>query len=291
MNRRLFLVTFPLAAGAPLVLPRSRIDGLLFQDEDALICAEKFDLAASQNLRARPINEVMVEIGKSFLNTEYVAHSLEVPGEERLVINLRALDCVLFCENCLAFARCIKKNTTSFDAYKAEIQYIRYRGGIIDRYPSRLHYFSDHIHDNEKKGVLKNITKSIGGVLYRKTINFMSTHPESYPQLKEHPEFVGTIQRQEAEISRRKLHHIPKDHIENAGSKIMSGDIIAITSDIIGIDIVHTGIALWQDEKLRLMHAPNIGHKVLITEKTLAEYLAGNPKQIGIMVARALEPV
>lgn len=292
MNRRSFLTTLPGAAGVSLlVVPRFRIGSLLFQDEDAQICAKKFELAASQNLRTRPINEVIVEIGKSFLNTEYIAHSLEVPGEERLVINMRALDCVLFCENSLALARCIKKGTTTFDAYKAEIQYIRYRGGIIDRYPSRLHYFSDYIYDNEKKRVLKNVTGLIGGVPYSKTINFMSAHPESYPQLKEFPEFVEIIQRQEAEISKRRMHHIPKDEIEKVGSKIISGDIIAITSDIVGIDIVHTGIALWQDDKLHLMHAPNVGHKVLVTEKTLAEYLAGNPKQIGIMVARALEPM
>ena len=291
MNRRSFLKTIPLAAGVPAALGSSSLNSLFFaDDEDALICAKKFELALSLNLRKKPIDEVIVEIGKSFLGVAYVAHSLEVPGEERLVVNLRGLDCVLFCENSLSLARCVKKSKMTFEAYKAELQFIRYRGGTIDRYPSRLHYFSDYIYDNEKKGVLKDITKLIGGVPYTKTINFMSTHVDSYPQLKEHPEFVKIIERQEAEITKRDMYHIPKADVDSVASRIKNGDLIAITCDIQGMDIAHTGIAIWQNDQLHFMHAPIVGQKVMITEKTLAQYLAGNRKQLGIMVARALEP-
>jgi hypothetical protein len=290
MNRRSFLRAIPFAAAAPSLLANGGIGRIFEQDEDALICARKFELARSMKLRENPINEIIVEIGKSFIDTEYVAHSLEVPGEERLVVNLRALDCVLFCENSLALARCVKKSTMTFDAYKAELQYIRYRGGKIDRYPSRLHYFSDHIYDNQKKGVVRNVTASIGGIPYEKAINFMSTHVDSYAKLKEHPEFVPIIRKQEALISKRRMYHVPEADIEKIARKIKSGDIIAITCNIPGLDIVHTGIALWQKEKLHLMHAPIAGLRVLITENTLAEYLAGNAVQTGIMVARPLEP-
>ncbi|MEK6756701.1 MAG: N-acetylmuramoyl-L-alanine amidase-like domain-containing protein [Bacteroidota bacterium] len=291
MNRRSFLKTIPLAAGVPAALGSSSLNSLFFaDDEDALICAKKFELALSLNLRKKPIDEVIVEIGKSFLGVAYVAHSLEVPGEERLVVNLRGLDCVLFCENSLSLARCVKKSKMTFEAYKAELQFIRYRGGTIDRYPSRLHYFSDYIYDNEKKEVLKDITKLIGGVPYTKTINFMSTHVDSYPQLKEHPEFVKIIERQEAEITKRDMYHIPKTDVDSFASRIKNGDLIAITCDIQGMDIAHTGIAIWQNDQLHFMHAPIVGQKVMITEKTLAQYLAGNRKQLGIMVARALEP-
>jgi hypothetical protein len=264
---------------------------LLFQDDDSIICSRKFELAVSMNLRAQPIGEVVVGIGKSFLGVDYVANSLEEPGEERLVVNLRGLDCVLFCENSLALARCIKKNRMTFDDYKAEIQRIRYRGGIVDRYPSRLHYFSDHIDDNEKKGVVKNVTREIGGVPYTKKVSFMSTHPDSYRQLREHPGFVKTIRKQEAAINRRKHYHIPKEDVDKAAHGIQNGDIIGITTSLEGMDIAHTGIALWQNDKLHFMHAPVSGHKVQITEKPLAEYLAGFSKQIGIMVARPQEPV
>lgn len=289
MQRRNFLKSIGLMTAIPSLsgFPES----LLFaMDDDAAICSKKFEFAASLGLKKKPINEVIVEMGKSFLGTEYLAHALEQKGEERLIVNMRGLDCVSFCENSIVFARCIKKGKISFDDYKAELQYIRYRGGIINGYPSRLHYFTDYIFDNEKKGVLKNVTKAIGGVPYRKRINFMSTHPDSYPALLDRPDFVKLIKAQEAEISKRSLYHIPKESVAQIEAKIMSGDILAITTTIEGMDTAHTGVAIRQNDRLHFMHAPLSGSKVVITEKTLSEYLAGNKKQTGIMVARPLEP-
>jgi hypothetical protein len=290
MIRRDFLKTIPLAASAPLFVNLPSFRSFLLQDDDAMICSKKFELAASLKLRSMDIGDLVVEMGKTFLGTEYVANTLEQPGDEHLVVNLHGLDCVSFYENSLVFARCIRKNKTSFEDYKAELQLIRYRGGVIDGYPSRLHYSSDYFYDNEKKNVLKNVTKSVGGIRYKKTINFMSTHPDSYRQLKDHPELIGIIAGQEAAINKRPLFHLPKQAVERAAPKIHNGDILAITTDIPGMDVSHTGIAIWQDKQLHLLHAPITGSKVQITEKPLAEYLAASPKRLGIMVARPLDP-
>ena len=290
MDRRSFLKTVPLTAAAPILAGIPSLRSFLLEDEDALICSKKFELAVSFGLRRKPIGEVVIEMGKTFLGTAYAANTLEQPGEERLVVNLRGLDCVSFYENALVFARCIKKNKTTFEDYKAELQFVRYRGGVIDGYPSRLHYTSDYFHDNEKKGVLKNVTESIGGVPYKKTVDFMSTHPESYRQLKEQPALIEVIRKQEAAISERAGYHLPKEAVDKAAKKILDGDILAITADIPGMDVAHTGIAIWQEGKLRFLHAPLSGSKVQITEKTLSEYLAASPKRLGIMVARPVEP-
>ncbi len=288
MVRRDFLKAIPLAASAPLFVTVPALRSFLIEDDDALICSRKFELAASMKLLSKPIGDVIVEIGKTFLGTEYIANTLEQPGDEHLIINLRGLDCVTFYENSLVFSRCIKKNKTTFDDYKAELQFIRYRGGVINGYPSRLHYTSDYFYDNERKKVLKNVTESIGGVPFEKTINFMSTHIDSYRQLKEHPEFVKVVEAQEATINKRPLFHLPKNAVEKAASKIHNGDILGITTDIPGMDVSHTGVAIWQNEQLHFMHAPIAGSKVQITEKSLAEYLAASPKRLGILVCAPL---
>jgi hypothetical protein len=290
MNRRVFLKTSPLAVTVPVLMSSPVFRALFAQDDDASMCAKKFELAVSLNLGRKPIGEVIIEIGKSFLGTDYVANVLEQPGEERLVVNLKGLDCVTFYENALVFARCIKLKKTTFEEYKAQMQFIRYRGGVIDGYPSRLHYSCDYFYDNEKKGVLKNVTKDIGGVRYKKTIDFMSTHPESYRQLKEQPELIQKIREWEAAINKRSMFHLPKNAVAKNAAKIHDGDILAITTDIPGIDVSHTGIAIWQNNKLHLLHAPITGSKVQVTEKTLAEYLAASSKRLGIMVARPTEP-
>lgn len=289
MNRRGFLGTLP---GMVMIPPLAGMKGLIsfLDDEDALLCSRKFDFAVSRNLARLPVNDIVVEIGRTFLGTPYVAHALEVPGEERLVVNMRALDCVSFYENALVLARCIKLNKPTFDAYKQQLQLIRYRGGMIDGYPSRLHYTSDYFYDNEKKGIWKNVTKELGGVPLKKRINFMSTHPDSYRQLKENPEFRTIIAQQEEEISGRETYYLPKDNVEAVAGKIQSGDIIGITTDVEGLDTSHTGIAVREGGRLVFMHAPLAGKKVEITESTLAEYLVRNKRQTGIMVVRPLEP-
>ncbi len=259
-------------------------------DDDALICNRKFELAFTHSLHTRPLREVITEIGKSFLGTEYLAQALEVPGEERLVVNLRGLDCVSFCENALVLARCVKMKKTTFEDYKAQLQLVRYRGGIIHRYPSRLHYFTDWIHDNEKKTILRDVTKEIGGETYRKKINFMSTHVESYRQLRENPEFVQVIEQQEAELSKRALYYVPKEKMGEAEAKIQDGDLLAITTTIEGLDVSHTGIALHQNNRLHMMHAPDVGYRVTVTELPLMEHLRKNKRQSGIIVARAIDP-
>ncbi len=293
MNRRNFLQSLTVAAGvSPLLLKTGFVHAYqAIQDEDEAICDHKFKIAVSKGWARFPINEVVVKVGETFLGTSYAENVLEAPGQERLVINLKGLDCVTFYENALVIARCIKKNKTTFDDYQRELQFIRYRGGILDGYTSRLHYTSDYFYDNEKKGVWKLVAKDLGGIPFVKTINFMTTHPEHYRRIRESEDTRKKIALFEEEISKRQPYYIPKNLVANISNKIQDGDIFGITTSIEGIDTSHTGIAIWQNRNLHLMHAPLAGKNVQISERVLSEYLKANKRQTGIMVARPLEPV
>jgi len=188
MNRRILSPWIPVLVLFPFILPqqnKTAVDTPV--DPNELICRKKFDLAAAMKLHERPINEVVAAIAESFIGTEYAANTIDAPGKEQLMINLQTLDCVTFYENSLVLARCIKKNKSTFEDFKKELQFVRYRGGVIDSYASRLHYTSDYFFENEHKSVLRDVTKELGGVLWRKKINFMSTHPDLYLQLKNSP--------------------------------------------------------------------------------------------------------
>ena len=291
MNRRILFPMIPILALFPCFLPqqnKTAVDNPI--DPNELICKNKFNLAAEMKLKDKPINEVVVAIAESFIGTDYAANTLEVPGKEQLVVNLQTLDCVTFYENSLVLARCIKKNKITFDDYKKELQFVRYRGGVIDGYPSRLHYTSDYFFDNEKKSVLNNVSKKLGGVPFKKKINFMSTHQDLYLQLKNSPENVKKIRKIEDAINARTMYHIPKADVQRIASQIQDGDILGITSTIDGLDCNHTGIAIWRNGKLHFLHAPISGSKVQITELPLWEYLAKIKKDAGIMVERPVEP-
>jgi hypothetical protein len=262
------------------------------EDVNVQICNSKFNLAVDEKLSDNPINEVIIEIGKSFIGTDYVAHTLEVNDEESLVINLSGLDCNTFVENVLAISRCIKQDKTSFENFKDELTLIRYRNGKIDQYPSRLHYFTDWIFNNEQKGIVKNITEEIGGEELEIKLSFMSSHPEYYKHLKAQPEFIPVIKKQEEEINQREHFFIAQEKIAKLEPQIESGDLLAFTSTIKGLDVNHVGIAVrMDDDKIHVLHAPNVGYNVQISELPLAEYIDKIEKDSGVIVARVLEPI
>ena len=137
--------------------------------------------AKKNGIAKLPVGEAMAAFGQHFIGTPYVAHSLEEPGDEHLVVNLRGFDCLTFVENMLAMARCVRSGKTTFDDFKRQLTLIRYTGGVISGYPSRLHYFTDWMMDNGKKGVVQPLTQELGGAAYTKTIDFMSTHTALLP--------------------------------------------------------------------------------------------------------------
>jgi len=274
-----------------LISQNSTLTAQVFSDQDVEICNQKFQISVNEGLKYKPINEVVVEIGESFIGTDYLAKGLEADGDEQLVINLTGLDCTTLVENCLALSRCVKKGKTSFDDYLSELQYIRYRDGVVDGYPSRLHYFSDWIINNIEKGVVEDETKELGGKPIQFNLNFMSTHPDSYRQLNENPDLIPIIEMQEEEISLREYYYIPKEEFSTKEKCVRGGDIIAVTTTVDGLDIGHVGIAIEMDDgRIHLLHAPNVDKDVQITEEPLADYLMKYKRHSGVIVLKVLEP-
>lgn len=267
------------------------ISAQVFSDSDKEICSTKFQLILDKNLSTLPINDLIAEVGKTFINTEYIAHTLETEGDEKLVVNLSGLDCTTFLETALTFARTVKKGKYDVDSYLDELKYIRYRNGNLDGYASRLHYFSDWIYNNVEKGIVKDITKEIGGKKISFDVWYMSKNFEAYRMLKANPKYVPIIQEQEKAIRSRTYYYIPKSEVNSFESKIQNGDLIAITTNLKGLDISHVGIAVeLQNGRIHFMHAPLVGSKVQISPEPIQQYLEKIKKHTGIIVLRPLEP-
>lgn len=265
-------------------------------DADWAIFREKVDWARGQGLDTVPIGMAMAEIGQAFLGTPYGAATLEVAGDEDVVINFQELDCVTFVENTLALTRFIRRTDPALmnsevlarDRYRAALREIRYRSGRVDGYPSRLHYFSDWIRDNEGKGIVRELTAELGGIADPEVIDFMSSHVDAYRQLANRAN-VAAIQEIEQELSRMPRFMLPEDRIGSHAEAIQDGDIIAATSTVEGLDVAHTGLALWQDGRLHLLHAPLVGGEVEISAQPLAERILRIDGQDGIRVVRPLD--
>ena len=152
-----------------------------------------------------------------------------------------------------------------------------------------MHYFSEWISDNDAMGLVRDVSEELGGVADEQPIDFMTTHPDAYRQLGEDPDFRTELRAVEERLSATPRYYIPEDRIAAIEDGIQDGDIIAATSTVAGLDIAHTGIALWRDGRLHLLHAPLVGGVVQISEAPLAERIQRIGSQDGVMVARPAE--
>lgn len=220
--------------------------------------------------------------GRQFLGTPYVAHTLEINDPERLVINSRELDCTTFMETSMALAataRMLRKNPDAaadpFMLYCNTLQKIRYRGGIIDKYPSRLHYICDWAEDNEKRGNIEDITALHSKDSYPTRIGYMGANPGKYRLLSAHPEFIPAIRTMEERCNLTPFFYLPKAKLPVTGNDwIREGDLIAMVTTIKGLDVSHVGVAVYCGKKLHLMHASSIEKQVIIDPRPLSVQIA-----------------
>jgi hypothetical protein len=259
---------------------------VVHEPEDVEIFRDVVRQAREERLDTLGIGDIIVRVGRRFVGEPYTPHTLDPPGPERLIVNLREFDCVTYVESVLALARLIRDGYGDFPDFTEELRRIRYREGEIDGYPSRLHYFSEWIARNAEKGLVTDVTADLGGVPDDEPIDFMSTHADAYPQLDGRPELIAEVRSMEQELNGRTRTYIPQAEIADVADRIRDGDIIAATSSVPGLDVAHTGFAIRIDGRLHLMHAPLVGRELEISRDPLAVRILGIGGQDGIMVAR-----
>jgi Protein of unknown function (DUF1460) len=296
-DRRAFLAAAARAlagAGLAAVLrPRGAWAG--GQDAKVFEGREVFDRLVTQAREGRwsdlPIGARIGAIGMALRQTPYVASTLELYDDREVCsVDFRGLDCVTFFELALAFARMLKRGERTPDTLLAEVTFLRYRGGQLTDYASRLHYLSDWFWDNQAKGVARLITAELpGAARFTRRVSYMSTHPAAYRQLKASPELRAKIARSESEINARATYYVPKEKVAAAQGLLATGDIVGITTTIEGLDCAHSGLC-YRDEAgvPRLLHASTTRNAVIVDE-ALATYVASVRTHSGIMVARPLD--
>ncbi len=261
---------------------------MIFLPEDREICETLLRSAMGKGDCAKPLHELIVEAGFRFLGAPYAAGTLEREGPEELVINLRAFDCVTFVENAIVLAGLIRAGKTAFLDYAAALERIRYRGGRRRGYPSRLHYFTNWLRDNGRKGIVRDITRELGGIPFRKQFHAFTDRRKEHPALKDAAAF-RRMRIVEAACSRRTQCHIAKADLNQTAEGIADGDIIAITTDEKGLDVSHAGLAVHVRGQLHLLHAASAAGKVVLSGMTLCRYLLSRRARTGIIVGRAMD--
>ncbi len=241
---------------------------------------------------------------RKLLGLPYVAHTLDKNKEERLVINLREMDCTTLVENVLALTFATlevsgKLNPkyggrvmSHFGIFAYYLRMLRYEKGQVD-YTKRNHYFTGWIENNCKDVLVMDVsggyTFNVKTVKQKVKVNYMSTHPDAYAMLKQHPKWVGEIKKTEKHLSTLSCPYIPKTEVKNTKdmrSLVKDGDILAIVTDKPGLDIAHLGTAVWKEDGLHMLHASSVQKRVVEDKINLRQYLDNHRSHLGIRVLR-----
>lgn len=233
------------------------------------------------------VSDLLIATARFFLETPYVASTLE-KEPEGLVVNLREMDCTTFMENVLALTRTLQElpADSSFDIFCKHLRQIRYRDGQITDYTDRLHYMTDWMYENARRGEVRDINREIGGVPFPVSLSFISTHPDLYKQLKGHPDRVRQIADKEKEINGRTYYYLPKTQIPEAVSRLQDGDIVCFVTNIKGLDVTHVGLVYRNGETVSFIHASSSAKKVIINEESLQAYTERMKSNKGLLLAR-----
>lgn len=245
-------------------------------------------LNASSERSYKTNSERLLFFAKSFIGTPYKGGTLDSGRNETLIVRIDSLDCTTYVETVLALYLSSLKDNPGYDDFSESLRYIRYRGGVIDGYASRLHYFSDWASDNEKKGILREVTQEGEHDVRICSLNYMTTHSDLYRQLKDNDSLVSEISKVEKSWIDYKMPYIPKNVLNSSkdDSPVEDGDILALTTNVSGLDVLHLGFALWIDGRLHLLHASSLHGKVIIDTSTIFDYLKNRNKHTGIRVLR-----
>lgn len=263
-------------------------------EEDRAIFARYFAYAKTNHLLTDtiPVSDLIIETARFFLGTPYVASTLE-KEPEGLVVNLREMDCTTFVENVLALTRTLQDSRTlqdtlpPFDVFCNHLQQLRYRRGTIG-YTDRLHYMTDWMYENARKGYVKDLNADLGGKPLPLALSFISTHPDSYKQLVDHPDRLLEMVEIEKAINSRPYFYLPKTNMPQAFSHLQNGDIVCFVTTIPGLDVTHVGIIYYYKGTVSFIHASSIAKKVIINEESLQEYTSRMKSNRGLLLGRPL---
>ena len=268
--------------------------GTVFKGKD------KFDRilakAREENWAALPLGERTVAVGREMVGTRYKNYTLEIDNRiEAPSVNFLGLDCWTFFETSLGMARMIAEPQENWTPERL-LHYIeldRYRGGqCTGEYLSRLHYLEDWLADNDRRGLVEDLTRSLGGVSVPHSAREMTVGWRQYRYLAANRALLGPLGQMEARVSSRPLYQIPKSRVASIEGKLRSGDVIGIVSRDGRrlFSTSHVGLALrLPDGSLHFMHAsaPRNYGKVVV-DSTLSSYLYRFGSHSGILVARPI---
>lgn len=235
--------------------------------------------------------KAVIATAHTLLGTPYVGGTLDTDiSRESLIVNISEVDCTTFVEQILALVLSGKEEKRDFSTFRKNLELIRYRNGRCNGYASRLHYITQWIADSAKLGVITEVVTAAHTATQQLSLNFMSSHSNSYPQLKGDTSLIAQIERYEKPFRNISVRYIPKESLCKGKEQleIEDGDVLALVTAIEGLDVTHVGFAFWKNGKLHLLHASSAKKEVIADTESLYDYMKEKKNHLGVRVFRII---
>jgi hypothetical protein len=100
---------------------------------------------------------------------------------------------------------------------------------------------------------------------------------------------LQSIRQKEAKLDGVTVDYIPTYEIHREYAKLQPGDIVAIATNIPGLDVTHTGLVYrYPNGDIGFIHASPVG--AVTIARDLETYVGKVENAIGILVARPIDP-
>lgn len=207
-------------------------------------------------------------VSAQFLGTPYIANTLiggpDTP--EELVVRFDGVDCYTFVD--LVRALTLSENRAGFIA---ALEKTRYHDGRV-AYLERRHFLTDWVALTPQNARDITLTLSPQVQVTHKDLNRRADGGVYIKGLAVHP---------------RDIAHLSPDFLTpQVAAKIRTGDVIGIYTKLDGLDVTHTGLAIWKNGVLYFRNASSLKANMKVVDTPLAVYLAGKP---GFLVLRMVE--
>jgi Protein of unknown function (DUF1460) len=208
----------------------------------------------------REVNEPgtrLERISAHLLESPYVSNPLGGGPHEResLVIRSDGFDCVTYVETVLAL-----KDSRTADEFSDALRQMRYAGGKVAWY-SRNHYMLDWIKNNQRRGIVKNITMGSRTTTRTRRLSLIKELRAKTLTFRVFPKQAGI----------RRL--------------VASGDIALFASTRRDLDVFHMGFIIKRGDEVWLRHASRAAGRVI--DQPLADFLQAH-RMSGIILLRPL---
>lgn len=260
---------------------------VVFGDERADTAAINSMLIAEYAAHPASPGLAVADFAMNFVGAPYKVGTLE--GEpETLRVDISGFDCTTLAETALAMALTVEQGRTSWRDFVYNLRNIRYRNGETNGYASRMHYVSDWAVNNTYRGNFTDVTNLFPKYAFVvKTLNFMSHNADKYPALADSAN-LAAIRDVEIGFRRHRFPYIKSNDVASKEVKdeFRTGDIVAFTTNVPGLDVAHMGVIVVRDGEPYLLHASSTEGKVVLSDVPLDRYLKRNRSFSGVRVFR-----